>query len=178
MGVALTAFVVLGVAAVRLTFELFLDLVVVHGSSCAPNLIEGDLIIARKVNGSMRSVGRADLVLITSDGSNIIKRIIGLPGEHLLIKGGRVFVNESPLDEPYLDPTVQWTRLTDWPIGPQRDLQIPLSGFFVMGDNRDASADSRTMGLIAPGELAARAWFRIWPISRVSGFGRALRYVQ
>jgi signal peptidase I len=169
LGIAFTAAaVVLALAAVRITFRVFLDLLVVHGSSSAPTLLEGDLVVARKLKA--RSVRRADLVLITSDGTNMVKRIIGLPGERLLVRHGQIFINDAPLAEPYLDPRMLWTRQTDWPIGSVGDQQSPLTGFFVMGDNRDASADSRTIGPIAVEEIGSRAWFRIWPISRVSGF--------
>ena len=162
------ALVVMSLVAIRLTFHFYLDLVAVHGASCAPTVIEGDYLIAKKLKGRTRPIERGNIVLISSAGVSMLKRVIGLPGEDILLRDGRVYVNGRQLPESYLDARTKWTRQTNWPGTAQDSERIGLAGYFVMGDNRDGSTDSRSIGPIRPDDIAARVLFRVWPISRIS----------
>ncbi len=89
-----------------------------------------------------------------------IKRVIGLPGETIEIKEGGVYVDGTRLDEPYvydLQPTTTNEQPARW--------VVPAGELFVMGDHREASADSRAFGPIEVSAVIGRAWLRYWPIS-------------
>lgn len=162
------ALVAMSLVAIRLTFHFYLDLVAVHGASCAPTLIEGDYLIARKLKGQTRPIKRGEIVMISGAGVSMLKRVIGLPGEDILLRDGRVYIDGRQLPESYLDARRGWTRQTDWPTTAPDSERVGLAGFFVMGDNRDASADSRSFGPIPSDDIAARVLFRVWPMSRIS----------
>ena len=95
--------------------------------------------------------------------TSYIKRVIGLPGEHLYIADGKVYINDEELEEPYL---VEGLKT---PGGAFYDVEIPEGYVFVMGDNRTASSDSRTFGCIPIEKIEGRVALRIWPLSK---FGR------
>ena len=91
-----------------------------------------------------------------------IKRVIGLPGEHISIKDGKVYVNDKVLEEKYLPSGV----VTD---GNGRgnciDLVVPENAVFAMGDNRTESADSRYFGCVPLEKIESKVWIRIWPLN-------------
>jgi signal peptidase I len=97
-----------------------------------------------------------------ANGVPFIKRVIGLPGDHVQLKDGRVYVNGVALDEPYIF-TDNGSRTEPSPGGPSQWV-VPSGELFVMGDHRDASADSRTFGPIELSHVIGRAWLRYWPI--------------
>lgn len=87
-----------------------------------------------------------------------IKRIIGLAGEHIKIENGKVYINGKLLDEPYLKENVSTPQN-----GAFYDVIIPEGCVFVMGDNREASMDSRSFGCVPISKLESRVWIRFWP---------------
>lgn len=91
-----------------------------------------------------------------------IKRVIALPGEHLEIKDGKVYINGEELDEPYLQEGVVTTVDSNQPY---YDLVVPENCVFVMGDNRTASTDSRAFGCIPLEKLEGTVWIRFWPLN-------------
>ena len=92
-----------------------------------------------------------------------IKRVIALPGEHLEIKDGKVYINGEELDEPYLQEGVVTTVDSNQPY---YDLVVPENCVFVMGDNRTASTDSRAFGCIPLEKIESTVAIRIWPLSK------------
>lgn len=90
-----------------------------------------------------------------------IKRVIGLPGDHVQIKEGKVYINGEELDEPYLDDSVT-TSTTNMAY---TDLVVPDDCLFVLGDNRDHSTDSRAFGCIPLEKVEGKVWIRFWPFS-------------
>ena len=92
--------------------------------------------------------------------NSYIKRVIGLPGEHIKIQDGKVYVNEEELKEDYLQNTVK-TEST----GAFSDLIVPEGCIFVMGDNRSGSDDSRKFGCIPLEKLEGIVWIRFWPFN-------------
>lgn len=90
-----------------------------------------------------------------------IKRVIGLPGDHIEIKDGKVYINDAELDEPYLQADVTTN------VGPNQyqDLVVPENCVFVMGDNRDHSTDSRAFGCIPLNKIEGKVWIRFWPLN-------------
>lgn len=88
-----------------------------------------------------------------------IKRVIGLPGEHIKIENGKVYINGEELKEDYLQPSVTTESLD----GAYTDLIVPENCLFLMGDNRSKSTDSRRFGCIPLEKLESKVWIRFWP---------------
>ncbi len=107
----------------------------------------------------LRNIGES--IGISTPDSDLIKRVIGLPGETLEIRNNKVFIDGTAIDEPYLADDVSMRRF-----GPE---VIPPDHYFVMGDNRGSSLDSRSTGPIDGDRIVGRAFVIIWPPSRWSG---------
>ena len=90
-----------------------------------------------------------------------IKRVIGLPGDHVMIENGKVYVNDVLQEETYLQPGV----ITDNGKGYCTDVVVPENSVFVMGDNRSQSTDSRCFGCIPLERIESKVWIRIWPLN-------------
>lgn len=90
-----------------------------------------------------------------------IKRVIGLPGDHIEIKDGKVYLNGEEFNEPYLQEGVT----TSVDINEYHDLVVPENYVFVMGDNRDHSTDSRAFGCIPLEKIEGKVWIRFWPFN-------------
>jgi signal peptidase I len=154
--------------ALFIVIQVALEPVSVDGSSMYPTTANRDYLIALKVPYYLHSPERGDIVIMKSPynpNQNFIKRIIGLPNETLQIKNAHVYVDGRILCEPYLRPGADgvWTVDATWPadglpyhLGPQQ--------YFVMGDNRNASSDSRIFGPIPRSSIEAEAWLRVLPV--------------
>ena len=94
--------------------------------------------------------------------TNFIKRVVGLPGEHLKVINGRAWINGKPLKEPYIRPDPS-CEICDLP----REITIPPGYFFMMGDNRGESDDSRTWGPVPKKWIIGKAFFTYWPPKRI-----------
>ena len=156
------------VIAIALYVGITLTLQAVHveGSSMNPTLQNNDLLIASRIDYRLHPPRRGDIVIVRDPydpGQNFIKRVIGVPGDHVLIRAGHVYVDGERLDEPYLAP--DWRTTTNWPAFPdQADGElVPPGEYFVLGDNRDHSSDSRLFGYVAAGQIESRAVARFWP---------------
>lgn len=94
--------------------------------------------------------------------TSYIKRVIGLPGEHIYIANGSVYINDEKLDEPYLEEDLETPRR-----GAFYDLVVPEGCVFVMGDNRMGSLDSREFGCVPLDKIEGRVSIRIWPLNKI-----------
>ena len=115
------------------------------------------------VVGFFSSLGQAIGVVPPSD-RDFIKRVIGLPGDTVTCRGGKVIRNGQPVTEPYLDPGTQTDGCTRTTVGPGQ--------LFVMGDNRDNSQDSRVFGPVRESDVVGRAFVRIWPLNHTGWLRR------
>lgn len=133
----------------------------IEGQSMEPNLHDGEYVLIDKVSYVLHPPERGDVVVLLRPGErDYIKRIIGLPGDTVEVKNGQVLVNGIALDEPYIaDPARQNT--------PAR--QVEPERYFVMGDNRNNSSDSRSFGTISAKDIVGRAWIVYWPPSSWGG---------
>lgn len=132
----------------------------VYGQSMEPTLHTNDRVIVEKITYRFHPPQRGDIVVVrvNQHSQPLIKRIVGLPGETIAVHDGRVYINGRPLNEPYL------ARPTHGYLPPTR---IPPLHYFVMGDNRDASNDSRSFGPVPRENILGRAVFRYWPPSKI-----------
>ena len=137
----------------------------VEGLSMYATLDNNDYLIANKIDYRLHAPQRGDIVILrppTNNSTDFIKRIIGLPGERILIRSGVVYINGHRLDEPYLPEA--WVSETNWPDNSSGRV-MGADEYFVMGDNRNRSQDSRFFGPISRDRIDGKAWFRIWPLA-------------
>jgi signal peptidase I len=135
------------------------------GVSMEPTLENGQYVLVDKVSPHFSDYKRGDVVVLQppagydENGSNVpfIKRVVGVGGDTVEVKGGAVYVNGAKLNEPY----VYVGEETD-PLTSQSVWQVPAGYLFVMGDHRDESEDSRLFGPIPESTVIGRAWLRYW----------------
>jgi signal peptidase I len=144
----LTAIIFLVVNAVIGRFRI-------ESVSMQPNLWEGEYVIVDKVSYSLSSPQRGDIIVFEKIGQpDLIKRVIGLPGDTVEVRNAQVFVNDTALDEPYV------SNPPNYAFGP---VQVEPGRYFVMGDNRSNSSDSHVWGTIPVDTIVGRAWIIYWP---------------
>jgi len=129
----------------------------VHGQSMEPNLRDGQYVLASKVTYWLQSPERGDVVVLdppeAQGGIPYIKRIIGLPGDHVEVHDDRVWVNGTLLHEPYI--SISPAYVGSWDLG--------TGEYFVLGDNRNNSSDSHRWGALPVENLIGKAVFCYWP---------------
>ena len=165
------------VLAVILYFGISFAVQAVHveGLSMFATLDNNDYLIANKIDYRLHPPQRGDIIILrppTDNSKDFIKRVIALPGEKLLIRDGVVYINGRKLDEPYLPEA--WTTLNNWPANGSDGMVMPPNDYFVMGDNRNRSQDSRIFGPIGRDRIDGKAWFRIWPLSSFGSIYRLM----
>lgn len=130
----------------------------IYGSSMTPTLSEGNIVVTVKEN----HFESGDVIAFYYNNKILVKRVIVGPGSWVNIdEDGVVYVDEIPLDEPYLTETALGNCTIDLPY------QVPESSWFVMGDHRSTSMDSRstTVGCIYEEQIVGRVVFRVWPLT-------------
>jgi signal peptidase I len=153
-----------GIAGVSffLIYQLYQPLKI-EGNSMTPLLSDHDAIVINRLVYYFEPVHRGDVVVFRyplDATESFIKRIVGLPGETVQIRQGWVYVNGNWLSEPYVPS--QCEDLSDF--GP---IQVPSGSYFVLGDCRSSSNDSRVFGTVARRLIEGRAAFAYWPIDHV-----------
>ena len=135
---------------------------------CTRPCIEGDRVLVNKVGYHLHDVHRGDVVVFSRPPNldvsedDLIKRVVALPGETVEGRGGKVYVNGAPLDEPYVEPLCHGT-------GAFSAVTVPAGKLWVMGDNRCNSSDSRVFGPIDENLVVGRAFVLVWPFDRLPG---------
>ena len=138
----------------------------VEGLSMFATLDNDDYLIANKIDYRLHAPQRGDIIILrppSNNSTDFIKRIIALPGEKLLIRGGVVYINGHRLHEESYLPEA-WIYSTEWPCAGCDAKTMGPDQYFVMGDNRNRSQDSRFFGPISRDRIDGKAWFRIWPL--------------
>jgi len=151
----------------------------VEGLSMFATLDNDDYLIANKIDYRLHAPQRGDIIILrppTNNSTDFIKRVIALPGERLLIRGAAVYINGRRLHEPYLPEA--WIQSTDWPCGGCDGKVMGPNEYFVMGDNRNRSQDSRFFGPITRDRIDGKAWFRIWPITHFGNIYEQMPYLD
>jgi signal peptidase I len=156
--------IIVGALVVALVVKTFLiQAFFIPSLSMYPTLDKGDRVLVNKLSYKLHDVHRGDLVVFerppgqpASTIKDLIKRVVGLPGEEIEARSGDVYVDGKKISEPYLVDDVATENL------PRQT--IPDGEVFVMGDNRGDSADSRVFGPIDEDSIVGRAFIRVWPI--------------
>jgi signal peptidase I len=170
---------VLGILILAMVIFLLVQVIipkaVVRGSSMEPNLHDGQKVLVNKMAYLFSEPRRGDVIVFTPPDTvasdyDYIKRIIGLPGEVVEIKEGIVYVHQS-------DGNILTLDEQEYIIDPARNYyisqEIPPNSYFVLGDNRNNSSDSRGGWTVSREDIVGRAWLSIWPVSE---WGLVLNY--
>ena len=147
-------------AAAILVAVLLLPVLQIYGSSMNPTLREGDIVLT--VKGSDFRTG--DVIAFYYNNKILVKRVIAGPGDWVDIdKDGQVYVNEEPIVEPYIDAPAYGECNIELPY------QVPENRWFVMGDKRSISIDSRntSVGCVSDEQIVGRIFARIWPLNEI-----------
>ena len=137
---------------------------VIPSESMVPTLLVGDRVLANKFIYDFTEPDRGDIVVFKSvevENENLIKRVIGLPGDRVEVRGGTVYINGERLKDPYVNKQFPDTSS----FGPRT---VPENSYFMMGDNRANSQDSRFFGPVPEDNLVGEAFLRFWPPGRLS----------
>lgn len=147
----------------------------VKGASMEPTFYSGDYILTSRVTYKMRSPQRGDVVVFKSPRNpdiEYIKRVIGLPGDKVMIENGNILVNNKLIQENYIS-----ARTNLWEGGFVKEgavLSIPSDEIFVMGDNRPRSSDSREFGPVTIDNIIGNVFFRYFPSNKVGSIKNPL----
>ena len=128
----------------------------VEGSSMEPSLHDGELVVVRRLSYRWGEPARGDIIVFNlplDPGRRLIKRLIGLPGDHVVIRDGQVWINDALLDEPYIAAPPRYSG--EWDVGPDE--------VFVLGDNRNNSSDSPNWGMLPIDRIIGKAVLVYWP---------------
>jgi signal peptidase I len=131
----------------------------VEGSSMMPGLADQERIFINKYAYRLGAIERGDVVVFRCPGDvskNYIKRIVGLPGDRVEVRRGEVLVNGNRLEEPYVPAKFRDQRSMN-------ELMVPEDGYFVLGDHRNLSSDSRDFGVVERDAIFGKAVFAYWP---------------
>lgn len=151
----------IGTAIIIVVF--FYQPVKVEGTSMLPELLDQERIFVNKFVYHIEQIGRGDIVVFwypLDPSKSYIKRIIGLPGDIVEIRQGRIYVNEQLLDEPYL--LEQFVDYKSYP-----PVYVEPGHYYVLGDHRNQSNDSRMWGLVPQKYIYGKAVFRYWPVNKM-----------
>jgi signal peptidase I len=160
------AILVVAVVAAILIRGFVVEPFFIPSGSMEPTLQVNDRVLVNKLAYHFHSVHRGDIVVFkkppnddTPGIKDLVKRVIGLPGETISAQDGQININGHPLREPWLPRGVSTQDF-----GPTA---IPKGEYFMMGDNRGDSADSRVFGPVSSKLFVGRAFIRVWPLSRL-----------
>lgn len=135
----------------------------VRYNSMLPSIRHGDWIMVSKASYRHSEIQRGDVIVFDPPAAvnsewPYIKRVIGLPGELIEVKDGKVFIDGRPLEEPSRIPSPDYTMPA---------MRVPADEYFVLGDNRNNSNDSHKFGSVSRDDIIGRAWFVYWPGDRL-----------
>ena len=150
------AVLVVVAATAVLISNLLLPILRIYGSSMTPTLVNGNIVAAVR-NGTYQ---RGDIIAFYYNNKILVKRVIGMPGEWVdMDENGNVTIDGEPLEEPYLTEKALGECDIELPY------QVPEGRYFVMGDHRSVSSDSRSsqVGCVSEEQIVGKLLFRLWP---------------
>jgi signal peptidase I len=166
---AAVAVIALGLAVVVRTYVA--QMFFIPSGSMLPTLQIGDRIVVDKLSYDLGSVHRGDIVVFAkppleqADYTDLVKRVIGLPGDVISVSDGHVDIDGRPLAEPWLPdpPPPTYPSPVPAPFSLQHPYRVPAGEYYVMGDNRTDSEDSRYFGPISGSLIVGKMALRVWP---------------
>ena len=135
---------------------------VVDGQSMEDTLYNNNVVILNKLDYKLNDIKRFDVVVLKYNEEKLIKRVIGLPGEHVEYKDGNLYIDGFLIEDTYGK-----TGTDDFKLETLGYLNIPGDMYFVAGDNRSNSADSRILGLIKKEDILGSVSYRIFPLTKI-----------
>ena len=134
--------------------SFFIQMCTVSGESMCPTFDDGNLLLMNKINYELQ---RMDVVVVKKDGNLIIKRAVGLPGETIKIENNQILINQNPVEDVVNCETVSGIA--------ESEISLKDGEYFVLGDNRGASLDSRDerIGIIKESEIVGKVIFSVFP---------------
>jgi signal peptidase I len=164
-----TVILVIAVVASFLVRAYAVQTFFIPSGSMEPTLHVGDRILVNKLSVRFGTINIGDIIVFKAppkehcdDGSfsDLVKRVVGLPGDVMSSKGNTIYVNGKALKEP-------WTYFHTLNPPIPKNTKVPPNSYYVMGDNRANSCDSRFWGSVPRKDIIGKAFFRIWPLSRI-----------
>jgi signal peptidase I len=166
----LTETIVIGLSIFLVVYLFFMQPHQVNGQSMVPNFISGEYVLTDKVSYRVGEPTRGDVAVFhapedaqcpAGTGCDFIKRVLGVPGDTIEVRNDSIIVNGSPLSEPYIPEEYE-----TMPGAYSKDRVITLGPdeYFMVGDNRPYSSDSRAWGPVNKSEIVGKAFFRYWPM--------------
>lgn len=140
----------------------------ISGSSMVPTFHHGDYIITNLISYRFTPIKRGDVVVFKdpkNESEAFIKRMIGLPGDTVLVKNGLIYLNGERLLEPYLASNIN-TQPNNF-LKEDQPVTVPDGRYFVLGDNREQSSDSRDWGFVTRDEILGKVFLRLWPPNKI-----------
>jgi signal peptidase I len=141
----------------------------IPSDSMNPTLWMGNHIIVDKLSVDFGTINIGDIVVFKApsdvkkicgdDDVDLVKRVIGVPGDHLTSKGNTIYVNGKPLDQKW----THYKQIGDTPIG---NVTVPQGRYFMMGDNHSDSCDSRMWGTVPRSDIIGKVFLKFWPLSQ------------
>ena len=154
------AVLVVVAATAVLISNLLLPILRIYGSSMTPTLVNGNIVAAVR-NGTYQ---RGDIIAFYYNNKILVKRVVGMPGEWVnMDDSGNVTIDGEPLEEPYLTEKALGECDIELPY------QVPEGRYFVMGDHRSVSSDSRSsqVGCVSEEQIVGKLLFRLWPLDEI-----------
>jgi signal peptidase I len=161
-GVGEIIFIVAAAFALALLIQAFVvKSYVIPTPSMVPTLMEGDRVMVNRFIFRFEEPKRGDIIVFKTDlrTDPLIKRIVGVGGDRVAVHDGKLYLNGEAQVEPYLNDPVL--------VGEYKEITVPAGEFFVMGDNRNESGDSRMFGPIKRSVILGKAFLRFWPLGRL-----------
>ena len=150
------------IVAVLLFRQFLYSPIRVSGDSMVPTLNDGDIMILDKIGYKINGLDRFDIVVVDYKGEKIIKRVIGLPGDHVEYKDDKLYINGKFLEEEY-----ERKETSDFILEFLGENTIPKDKYLVLGDNRPISKDSRIIGLIDKADIEGYTSLVLFPFSKI-----------
>ncbi|SER86007.1 signal peptidase I [Gracilibacillus ureilyticus] len=145
---------------------------VVNGKSMEPTLHDGNLLMVNKMIYDLKEIDRFDVIVFhANEEEDYVKRVIGLPGDHIAYKNDILYINGEPVKEPYLEPfreEAEGQLTNDFTIEEiTEETVVPEGKLFVLGDNRQKSYDSRDIGFVDVATVVGKVDVLYWPMSDI-----------
>ena len=135
----------------------------VNGTSMVPTLEDGDIMILNEIGYHLNGASRFDIVVANVDGEKLIKRVIGLPGEKIEYRDNKLYVNDEYVVENFKHGTTR-----DFSLSSLNANVVPQNYYFLVGDNRGNSKDSRVIGFVHKSKILGKTKLIVFPFNRAS----------